>query len=111
VIKNPQRRSVSLRRITAETRRPRRGGHYGLLRPQRQNCGVLFGASFINRNDYARFIALKIVLENPIDYTGDPEYLIPPASEDGFLARLIEFADHNELQLICPWVYDASTAE
>ena len=85
-------------------------GHYGLLRPQRQNCGVLFGASFINRNDYARFIALKIVLERPIEHTGDPEELIPPPSEDGFLARLIEFADRNALEQIRPWVYDASAA-
>jgi hypothetical protein len=78
--------------------------HYGLLRPQRQSCGLLFGASFIHRNDYARYIVLKFVLDKPIQYKADPDYLIPSSSEDKFLDRLIAFADDNGCTQIRPWV-------
>jgi len=80
--------------------------HYGLLRPHRQSCGLLFGASFIHRNDYARFIALKILLDEPIQYNATAEYLVPSASEDEFLARLVAFADRNHCNHIRPWVYE-----
>ena len=80
--------------------------NYGLLRPLRQRCGLMFGASFINRNDYARFIALKIILRGDVDYQARPEYLIPPPSEDPFLQRLLDFAQTMQFRDIRPWVYE-----
>ena len=79
---------------------------FGLLRPLRQRCGLIFGASFINRNDYARFIALKIVLRGSVDYDAQPEHLIPGPTEDPFLQRLLEFAERNSFKHIRPWVYE-----
>jgi hypothetical protein len=79
---------------------------FGLLRPVRQRCGLLFGASFVNRNDYARFIALKIVLRGQIDYDAQPEYFIPGPAEDDFLARLLAFAERKKFRHIKPWVYE-----
>lgn len=78
---------------------------HGLLRPLRQKCGLLFGASLINRNDYARFVALKINLMKPIEYEAKPEYLFPSQSEDPFLKRLLEFQQDNQLQFMKPWAY------
>jgi hypothetical protein len=78
---------------------------FGLLRPRRQRCGLMFGASFINRNDYARFIAMKIVLRRPIACEMRPEYLFPSPSEDVFLQRLMTFAEKNRFQFIKPWVF------
>lgn len=76
---------------------------FGLLRPKRQRCGLMFGASFINRNDYARFIALKLRLKRPISHTVSPEYLIPSRAEDGFLERLLRFAAEQKFTALSPW--------
>jgi hypothetical protein len=65
----------------------------------------LFGASFINRNDYAHYIALKIVLHGRIANESRPEHLIPGPAEDPFLRRLLAFAQRNEFRHIKPWVY------
>lgn len=78
---------------------------YGLLRPLRQDCGLIFGASFINRNDYSRYIAIKIKLQKPIEYRARAQNLFPPADEDPFLQRLLDFHDKNHFSFVKPWVY------
>jgi hypothetical protein len=80
--------------------------YYNLLRPQRQSCGLLFGSSFIHRNDYSRFVAMKIVLDQRIRHNASAEYLVPSRAEDAFLDRLITFAEHNNCTHIRPWVYE-----
>jgi len=66
-----------------------------LLRPRRQSCGLLAGATFITRNFYSRFISILIELTAPIDYDPalTPQYLFPDRSDDAFLRFLAGIAD------------------
>ncbi|WP_158664617.1 FRG domain-containing protein [Pseudomonas sp. SWI6] len=68
---------------------------YGLLRPERQKCGLLCGASFINRNHYARYIGLKLRLKKNIGYDRNitTSYIYPPREEDKFLDALLSFSE------------------
>lgn len=79
--------------------------HYGLLRPLRQQCGLVAGASLINRNNYGRLLALKLHLEQPVEY-GDitPGYLFPSPDEDEFLRHLLLFQEQNSLFRLSPFV-------
>lgn len=60
------------------------------LRPLRQKCGILTGATNINKGFYSRFIAFKFVLTNNISYnsTYTQDYLFPSEEEDTFLSKL-----------------------
>lgn len=72
--------------------------HYGLLRPLRQQCGLIAGASMINRNAYARFVSIRVHLKGEIeqaDLTSD--YLFPSPDEDAFLHRLLEFQKEHRI--------------
>ncbi|MBL8350246.1 MAG: FRG domain-containing protein [Burkholderiaceae bacterium] len=79
---------------------------HGMLRPLRQRCGLLAGASFVTRNDYARFIAVKFDLTGAIlDDPGVPaEHLFPGPMEDAFMAQLIEFTQSAGLTRMRPLV-------
>lgn len=74
---------------------------FGLLRPARQQCGLLCGASFINRNHYARYIGLKFRLRRRLPYHPHltAEYVYPSRKEDSFLDALLGFAERNESEL------------
>lgn len=55
-----------------------------IIRPIRQSCGVISGASISNQNYYARFISLRIKLAKPINYDKNinENYLFPSSLED-----------------------------
>jgi len=74
---------------------------FGLLRPARQQCGLLCGASFINRNHYARYIALKFRLRRRLQYHSHltADYVYPSRKEDPFLNAILGFAEMNESEL------------
>lgn len=76
-----------------------------LLRPQRQKCGMLVGSSILTRNHYARFIAIKIKLNNFIEYDQKitPEYLFPSAEEDDFLRKMIDVMNFEKMEFIKPF--------
>ncbi len=81
--------------------------HFGLLRPLRQRCGLLGGASFTSRNAYAKFISVKIYLRAPIKCEPfPPSYLFPPPIEDKFLSRLLDFAQSIKCSRMKPFVLD-----
>jgi hypothetical protein len=64
--------------------------HYQLLRPLRQQCGLLAGASVLTRNDYSKFVAFKLRIRRRItDVEVTKQYLMPPLSDDTFLAKLV----------------------
>jgi FRG domain len=70
-----------------------------LLRPLNQRCGLLCGASLVTRNYYSRFIAVRIILDGPLECAHKQEALFPGPEEDDFLARLIAFAEEEQLAL------------
>jgi hypothetical protein len=74
---------------------------FGLLRPARQKCGLLCGASFINRNHYARYVGLKLRLKKSISYDKNitTSYIYPPREEDKFLDALLNFSERNSEEL------------
>lgn len=74
---------------------------FGLLRPARQQCGLLCGASFINRNHYARYISVKFRLRQKISYQPHitASYVYPSRQEDKFLDSLLKFAERNQSEL------------
>jgi Flp pilus assembly protein TadD len=73
---------------------------YRLLRPLRQACGLIAGASMVNRNAYARYISVRIRLDGDIGHQAlEPSYLFPHADEDAFLERLLEFQHRRGLKL------------
>jgi hypothetical protein len=75
-----------------------------LLRPLRQQCGLIAGASFATRNTYAKFIALKIHLAAPIDDASYPvEYMYPGRDEDGFLRDLVRYQEGARLTRLRPY--------
>jgi FRG domain-containing protein len=79
--------------------------HYGLLRPLRQKCGLIAGASMISRNHYARFVSLRVHLEGDIEWAElTPEHLFPTTDEDDFLRQLLMFANERGLSRIRPFV-------
>ena len=85
--------------------------HYGLLRPLRQRCGLISGASFGTRNDYARLLALKISIQQPIEGVEfDADYLMPGPDEDGFLASLLEYCQDRGLSRMRPFVLGRADA-
>ncbi|WP_167883694.1 FRG domain-containing protein [Leptospira ognonensis] len=55
-----------------------------IIRPIRQSCGVISGASISNQNYYARFISLRIKLLNHINYDKNinENFLFPSSLED-----------------------------
>jgi hypothetical protein len=80
---------------------------FDLLRPKRQNCGILAGASLANKNFYSRFIGLKITLKQKIEMKyEDPNYLFPSPKEDKFLSNLIEFSNLQNMSYIKPFVLE-----
>jgi hypothetical protein len=79
--------------------------HHGLLRPLRQQCGLIAGASMICRNHYSRFVSIRIQLESEIECTElTPEYLFPTSDEDDFLRRLLQFGSERGLRRVRPFV-------
>lgn len=79
--------------------------NFGLLRPLRQSCGLISGASMINRNAYARFVSLRVHLDGDIAHAElTPSHLFPSADEDVFLRRLLEFQEEYGLARIRPFV-------
>lgn len=79
---------------------------YRMLRPQRQKCGILAGASLITRNYYSRFIAMKVYLRKEVRYNRvTPEYIFPNSSEDAFLNELLEFERRNSFTWAKPFTY------
>lgn len=79
--------------------------HHKLLRPMRQKCGIIAGASMMSRNYYARFVTIKIRLKNFIEYDSviTPEYLFPSIEEDTFLKKLLEIQETENLMSISPF--------
>jgi FRG domain len=63
----------------------------GALRPQRQQCGAMLGATLINTNLYARFIAAEIFLDDFISPQNVSHvHLLPDVDEDEVLRMLQE---------------------
>jgi hypothetical protein len=61
----------------------------GALRPQRQRCGAMLGATLINTNLYARFIAGEIFLDDFIAPENvNHAHLLPDIDEDKVLLML-----------------------
>ena len=79
--------------------------HYKLERPLRQKCGLLCGASYVNRNYYARFIGVKIRLKNQIEFSTSltPEFLFPDRKSDSFLDALLNFQQEQGLTSVAPF--------
>lgn len=75
------------------------------LRPLRQHCGVLTGASNICKEFYSRYIALKIVLDQPITYAShyNENYLFPREDEDVFLTKLIQIEKNIDAKFVHPF--------
>jgi hypothetical protein len=63
-------------------------GHLEVLRPLRQRCGVLGGASLVSRNFYARFVAVQLILDFSVEETTSADYLFPGPEEDQVLHGL-----------------------
>lgn len=78
---------------------------HNLLRPQRQECGFIAGASMLNRNYYSRFISVKIYLNDFVEYANHitPDYLFPSKDEDSFLAELLKAKKDENLKHIVPF--------
>ena len=78
---------------------------FGALRPYRQKCGILSGSTNINKDFYSRFISLRIILDEPIDYneTYTPEYLFPDCKDDLFLKVLKGIQNNIDSQYIKPF--------
>ena len=75
-----------------------------LLRPKRQRCGILAGASLVTQNYYSRFIAVRIELTAPISYPAiSPEYLFPGPKEDKFLRNLLYLQESQSLKRASPF--------
>lgn len=63
----------------------------GALRPQRQRCGAMLGATLINTNLYARFIAAEIFLDDFISpQSVSHAHLLPGVDEDKVLRMILE---------------------
>lgn len=75
------------------------------LRPLRQHCGVLTGASNICKDFYSRYIALKIVLDQPITYGSqyNENYLFPREDEDAFLSKLLQVEKDIDAKFVHPF--------
>jgi hypothetical protein len=81
---------------------------YGLLRPLRQQCGLIAGASMVNRNAYARFVSVRVHLDGDIEQREPtPGYLFPPPEEDTFLERLLAFQKTHDMDRVQPFVLSA----
>ncbi len=78
---------------------------YRLLRPLRQQCGLIAGACMINRNAYARFVSIRVHLKGDVEYANlDPAYLFPSSAEDNFLQGLVEFQRKHGTTRLKPFV-------
>ncbi|WP_010494816.1 FRG domain-containing protein [Paenibacillus elgii] len=75
-----------------------------VLRPIRQKCGIMTGASLISRNYYSRYVALKVKLEKPVEYYYDAAYLFPGIEEDYLLKNIAEFIHEKQLKRIKPFI-------
>ncbi|WP_207636898.1 FRG domain-containing protein [Oscillibacter sp. 1-3] len=75
------------------------------LRPLRQHCGVLTGTSNICKEFYSRYVALKIVLDQPIEYGSqyDENYLFPREDEDAFLTKLVQVEKDIDAKFVHPF--------
>jgi hypothetical protein len=72
----------------------------GALRPQRQQCGAMLGATLINTNLYARFIAAQIFLDDFIlPENVSHVHLLPDADEDKVLRMIQEVQSQIETPL------------
>jgi hypothetical protein len=72
----------------------------GLLRPIRQCCGLLYGASMVNRNHYARYISIRLELTGDFDVRRDQHFLFPDRSEDTFLDFMLKgYEQNNQLSM------------
>jgi hypothetical protein len=70
-----------------------------VLRPKRQKCGILAGATLLAKNYYARFVAPKLVLAKEIEMEcSDPEHYFPGPAEDRFLNSLLAFSDLQRMR-------------
>lgn len=83
--------------------------HYRLERPLRQKCGLLCGASYINRNYYARFVGVKIHLKSPIEFNSmlTPQFMFPDRETDSFLNALLTFQRERGLTAVSPFELQA----
>lgn len=75
------------------------------LRPLRQKCGVIMGASRLCKEFYSRFISFKIVLEDNIEYNPlyTQEYLFPSEDEDDFLKKLKQIRHEENIMYASPF--------
>jgi hypothetical protein len=72
-----------------------------LLRPIRQSCGLMAGASLITKNFYSRYISIRIELTAPVAYDQilTPQYLFPNRADDGMLDLLMTIADQHSISI------------
>jgi FRG domain len=79
--------------------------HFHMLRPLRQKCGLISGATAIMRNFYARFVSVRVRLIGHIKHAEySPTYLFPAATEDNFLAALVEYRAQHEITRVEPFI-------
>lgn len=79
--------------------------HSRLLRPTRQDCGILAGASLINRNYYSRYIAICLEIDKFIPHKSvDSHFLFPNELEDPFLGNLVEHSKSINAKYFNPFV-------
>jgi hypothetical protein len=81
-----------------------------LLRPLRQKCGSIAGASFTSRSTYSKFIGLKIHLTGLIDALDYPtDYIYPRRDEDAFLYQVAGYCEAEGLARLKPFELVAPT--
>lgn len=83
-------------------------GDLEVLRPVRQRCGVLGGASLVSRNFYARFVAARFILDFSVEETASADYLFPGPEEDRVLHGLQVFQEELSLDLAKPFALASS---
>jgi hypothetical protein len=78
---------------------------FNILRPIRQQCGILAGASYSSQNYYSKFISIKFILKQPIAYNDsiNAEYLFPQSNEDDILSFLQLHSDRNKFENVKPF--------
>jgi hypothetical protein len=74
-----------------------------LLRPQRQHCGILYGASMVNRNHYSRYVSIEITLKSKIEMHKTTNELFPKRDEDHFLNFFLNAKANNESATVAPF--------
>jgi hypothetical protein len=78
---------------------------FSALRPVRQKCGVLLGATQIKKEFYSKFIAIKIYLDEHIVYDNKitADYLFPNQKDDAVLDILLNITERHKLEYVKPF--------